>query len=160
MREWLYKVEENRNVETEKEKTMEFNYLVKNDDGTINIDLTVEAYREALENYVEETETVRDTVLATTTELLRMAGTKVPIDSAIGLCVCKLNPANVTSFAKSKKLVEGIIRDNTNGKNEESKRFCAATGKGGGLYLNKKHPANQTDDGPASSVKTEDSAVA
>jgi len=123
---------------------MEFNYLAKNDDGTINIEDTVEAYREALENYVEETEALRDTVLATTTELLRMAGTKVPIDSVIGLCVCKLNPANVTSFAKSKKLVEGIIRDNTNGKNEESKRFNAATGKGGGLYLNEKHPANQT----------------
>lgn len=126
-----------------------FNHLDMNADGTINVEETVETFREALELYKEETEERMMEVLVGVRDLLSASGSdkdgkpiKVSLDGLVGLMICRLLPKTPKEASEAKRIVEETVRDNTCTKDDLSKMFCSSTGKNGGYYLNGAHPAN------------------
>jgi hypothetical protein len=134
------------------EKKMEKTYIIRNEDGSIDIHTSVEAYRQALVSWVEEQERAQEVYREAVLSVLTMAsGKRFPLPSLIGMALVKLQPS-AKEYEKMSKSVEAWIRQNT-GEKGSSALLCAQKGKGGGYCLN---PGNVEEPTEEPMEETED----
>ena len=125
---------------------MEFNYIARNADGTVNVDECVEAYQEALEHWVKATEHQENVVRDAVDSCLALAATtkkpRVPMQLLLGMVCSKIIKAqdddaqDQDSYATIQKRVKKFVEDRS-GELESSALYNASIGKGGGYTFTK-----------------------
>jgi len=114
---------------------MDTSKFIKNADGSVDVELTLERFRSDLESWVKEHEEFEERVGALVDDVLENAGkdVKVPFNALVGLTMAGLSPETELYSGVQKKVGE-FIKDNTNKPREFSKRYCCTKGKNGGYF--------------------------
>ena len=109
-------------------------YVVFNSDNSVNVEASVEKYRDALETWVithaENEVTLRESVIS----ILKLSGKNIPLPKLVGMVCVKLQPSADQYDIVSDEVSE-FVKNNT-GEKGSNALFFAQKGKNGGVGLN------------------------
>jgi len=110
--------------------------FVRNEDGSVNIDETVEAYRKALISWVDENEIQSAKLEEAVNKVFESSNhEKISLSTLVGIATHQLGNINADNFKKKSKQVKQFILDNTT-EETDGGLYCASKGVGGGYYRN------------------------
>jgi len=127
-------------------ETMNYNYVCRNEDGSVSVDDSVEAYREALERWVEVNESSLERIRDGVNSVLALAALsespRVASPTLVGLVMTRLQAADAVEYNTLSKKVEGYLKENLGGEDSDCK-YCSTAGKGGGVTFTKAERVNR-----------------
>jgi len=118
---------------TKNEKTITFS-LELNSDGTVDIDATVDTFRDTIILMVDEEAEQREATIQAVDKVLELAQGKLAMDMLVGMVLSKLQ-VTPENYRRDSVRVRNFIKDNLGEKGSNS-LYASAKGKGGGVYCN------------------------
>ena len=122
-----------------------------NEDGSVDVYLSKEAYEKALVKWVEEKEVLEVEMREGVNSVLRASGeNRVALSKLVNMVLCKLQPS-LDEFDSMQSAVESFVKRNTVSEKNPNGFYESQKGKGGGYRFKTEKPSKTSDTIPAPS---------